>query len=271
MPLLWTIPTHVKYQSLWYQCGQAELHPHCGFKAFPPNIRQENILLYGSSQSVPTLWFHCQTLKQPTSSPHIHTPPCHSIMEDHILSVLIVFQGCLVIVFIVSIMVFYTVKHISGYPLVKTKTKYSTLIVTKKKTNPLLLQLIKGRVLNTLFRRWCHNFRLLKADCNVYHTVSQTLEKNNRLFPSSTYALPQACTSQLIHPNGILSAFFLCNVFCNYLFSFNVNIRHGSTNTSSHCHIMPGYSFFERSFPWRHCLDFWYAKAKWGLCSEQRT
>lgn len=62
-------------------------------------------------------------------------------MEDQILNVLIAFQGCLVIVFIVNIMAFYPNKAIPVYPSIKTKAKYSTL----------LLQLIEERILNALF------------------------------------------------------------------------------------------------------------------------
>jgi len=132
MPLLWMIPTQVKYQSLlWYYCGQAELHPHCGFKAFPPKIHQENILLHGSSQSVPTLWFHWQTRKQPTSPPP--PPPFRSRTEDH-TAFWLFSRAVWSNHFIVSILVFYAIKPISGYPSAKTKTKHSALTVVKKKT-----------------------------------------------------------------------------------------------------------------------------------------
>lgn len=74
---------------------------------------------------------------------------------------------------VVSIVGFYPINPISGYPSVKTETKYSALIVTKKKPKSPTLAVDKKMVLKTLFKtRFCHNLRLHKAGWNVYHTVS---------------------------------------------------------------------------------------------------
>lgn len=55
---------------------------------------------------------------------------------------------------------------------------------------------------------------------------------------------------------------FYGNIFSNYLVSFSVNIMWSSTNTATHCHLIPGYSFSERSFLCRNFLDLGCEKAK---------
>lgn len=127
---------------------------------------------------------------------------------------------------------------------------------------------------------------------NVYSWLSWTCkEKIKRLslvwraaqapVPVQLYSFPPQQHQGICHSVVPIKLFLLklCpfpllfygNVFSNYLVSFSVNIMWSSTNTATHCHLIPGYSFSERSFLCRNFLDLGCEKAKWGMGSEQRN
>lgn len=87
--------------------------------------------------------------------------------------------------------------------------------------------------------------------CNPHHTVAPTMEKNSSLHPLCPKHVP---INQFLRLCPFL-LLFDGNVFSDHVVSFAVGIMQGSTNTASHCNLVPGHSFSQRSFLCRNFSD----------------